>query len=269
MSKLFRKILTLVSEVNKQIADGEVRLLANSLSYSTLLSLIPFFAVSLSVFHAFGGLDKLYSEIEPMIMQNFASAAGKAALNSLQGLIFKIKPQTLGLLGFFGLLVTSTTLLIDMEGAVEKVWGVKEKRSFTLRIFFSWVFIFLGPLALASMLGALYSNKTGFFYLHKMYVNGGLLWMLTYFIYKYVPSERVHSGAAFFSAIAATLFLAVAQKLFSELTKGIYTYSKLYGSLATIPIFFLWISILWWIFLIGVSLCAVLNKKIAGRPITN
>ncbi len=268
MKRQIQKILALVSEVNKQITNGEVRLLANSLSYSTVLSLIPFFAVSLSVFHAFGGLDKLYAEIEPLIMQNLASAAGKTALSGIQSMIFKFKPQTLGLLGFLGLLITSTTLLIDMEAAIEKVWQIKEKRSFTLRIFFSWLIIFLGPLALAGLMGAMYSNKTGFFYLHKIYFNASLLWMIVLFIYKYVPSEQVDMKAAILSAIVATSFLAGGQKIFTLLTKTIFSYSKLYGSLATIPIFFLWISILWWIFLIGVALCAVLNKKIAGSPIT-
>lgn len=263
-----KKILALVFEVNKQIADGEVRLLANSLSFSTLLSLIPFFAVSLSVFHAFGGLDKLYSDIEPLVMQNFASAAGKTALSGLQNLIVKIRPQTLGLLGFFGLLVTSTTLLIDMEAAIQKVFEVKEKRPFTLRVFISWLVIFLGPLSLALIMGALFSDKGSFFYLHKVYFNASLLWLIVLFAYKYVPSVFVDVRAATISAIMATLFLAGAQKIFTVLTKTIFSYSKLYGSLATIPIFFLWISILWWIFLIGVALCAVLNKKIAGRPIT-
>ncbi len=269
VKKTIQKILSLVLEVNKQITDGEVRLLANSLSYSTLLSLIPFFAVSLSVFHAFGGLDRLYAEIEPLIMQNFASAAGKATLTNLQSLILKFRPRTLGFIGFLGLLITSTSLLIDMESAIEKVWQIRSKRSFTLRIFFSWLVIFLGPLALAGLMGALYANKSGFFFLHKIYINASLLWLIVLLVYKYVPSELVHFRAAILSAFAATLVLALGQRIFAFLTNSIFSYSKLYGSLATVPIFLLWISILWWIFLIGVALCAVLNKKIAGRPIIN
>ncbi len=261
MKKWIQRILALVFDVNKQIADGEVRLLANSLSYTTVLSLIPFFAVSLSVFHAFGGLDKLYAELEPLIMQNLASAAGKAALTNLQGIIFKINSQALGLLGFMGLLVTSTTLIIDMEAAVQKVWKVKLKRSFTYRVFFSWLIIFLGPLALAVLLGALYSDKNAFFYLHKNFFNGALLGLLVMFAYKFIPSARVTIWSAVVSAIVATVSFAAGQKIFMTLTRTIFTYSKIYGSLAAIPIFFLWISILWWIFLVGAALCAVLNKK--------
>lgn len=238
-----------------------MRLLANSLTYSTVISLIPFFAVSLSVFHAFGGLDKLYSEFEPIIVQNLASAAGKAALENLQGIIFKIKPQALGLLGFLGLLVTSTTLLIDMEAAVQKIWDVKIKRSFTFRVFFSWLIIFLGPLVLAALVGALYSDKGAFFYLHRNYFNAALLWLLVGLAYKFVPSVHVSNRSAIASAIVTTIALAAGEKIFTLLTKSIFTYSKVYGSLAAIPIFLLWLSILWRIFLVGAALCAVLNKK--------
>jgi len=261
MKKLFQKSLAFVFEVNKQIADGEVRLLANSLSYSTVLSLIPFFAVSLSVFHAFGGLDKLYAEIEPVIIHNLASAAGKTALENLQLLISKMRPQALGLLGFLGLLFTSTNLLIDMEAAVQKVWGLKAQRSFTFRIFASWLIIFLGPLILAAVMGIMFSNKDGFFFRHKAYFNIGILWSIVYLIFKYVPRTQVQFKAALIGAMTTTLCLAIGQKTFSVLAKKIFNYNNLYGSLAAIPIFFLWISILWWIALVGVALCAILNER--------
>ena len=81
------------------------------------------------------------------------------------------------------------------------------------------------------------------------------------FTYKFVPSVKVTTSSAIASAIVATVSLAAGQKIFTTLTKTIFNYSKVYGSLAAIPIFVLWISILWWIFLVGAALCAVLNKK--------
>ncbi len=267
MKKLIQKSLTLVIDVNKQIADGEVRLLANSLSYSSVLSFIPLFAVSLSVFHAFGGLDKLYLEYEPIVMQNLASAAGKIALENLQNVILRLKPQALGLIGFLGLLLTSTSLLFDMELAVQKVWGLKQQRSLTFRVFFAWLIIFLGPLALAAITGVLFSNKAGFFFRHKSALNIAFLLVSVYLIYRYVPRMKVRKRPAIVSAIFATVCLAAAQKIFSILTIKIFNYNNLYGSLAAIPIFFLWISILWWIFLIGVALCATLNTRLDKKNV--
>jgi membrane protein len=264
MKKLFQKILALVFEVNKQITDGEVRLLANSLAFSSVLSLVPLFAVSLSVFRAFGGLEKLYLDFEPIVMQNLAEAAGKVALENLQSLILHIKPQALGLLGFLGLLLTSTNLLWDMELAVQKVFGSKVHRSITFRIFFSWLIIFLGPLALASVTGLLFADKSAFFFRHKSFLNIGFLFFVVYLICRYVPRLKVYKWPAIISAVFTTVCLVLGQKIFTYLALKIFNYSKLYGSLAAIPIFLLWISILWWIFLIGVALCAALNQRIAA-----
>lgn len=261
MKKLFQKSLALVLEVNKQITDGEVRLLANSLAFSSVLALIPLFAVSLSVFHAFGGLDKLYLDFEPIVMQNLAEAAGKIALENLQTLILHLKPQALGLLGFLGLLLTSTNLLWDMELAVQKVFGSNVHRSITFRIFFSWLIIFLGPLVLASVTGFLFSNKTGIFFRNKSLLNTSFLLFTVYVIYRYVPRLRVFNRAAAIGAIFTTVCLVLGQKIFTYLALKIFNYSKLYGSLAAIPVFLLWISILWLIFLIGVALCATLNRR--------
>ncbi|RYZ66215.1 MAG: YihY/virulence factor BrkB family protein, partial [Proteobacteria bacterium] len=55
---------------------SDLSILAGSLAFSTVISLVPLLAVSLSVFTAFGGLDTLLHKIEPFILQNLVDASG-------------------------------------------------------------------------------------------------------------------------------------------------------------------------------------------------
>ena len=59
----------------------------------------------------------------------------------------------------------------------------------------------------------------------------------------------------------AALGVVLAQSFYARVTGHILSYSKIYGSIASIPIFFLWILVLWWIALAGVALCAVLENR--------
>src|SRR4051812_16785951 len=93
-----------------EIRAAELPLVASSLAYTTILSIIPLIAVSFSVFKAFGGLDKLYAAVEPIVFENLAEGSDERTLNTLKDFVSNIHTGTLGISGFVGLVFTSMAM---------------------------------------------------------------------------------------------------------------------------------------------------------------
>lgn len=254
--------LRLVRDTVKRMRESDVQILASSLAFGTVISLVPLLAVSLSVFHALGGFDSLMKQIEPFLMHNFVEASGAEASRYIRKAVKRIHSGALGIGGAVGLLIVSTKLFHEMETAVQRVWGLKSTRSIIKRLIVYWIVMFLGPLVLAVALGLIGSKDLG---LLPLIPKGSLtvvFGFISFFaIYKLVPSCPVSYRAAGWSALIATIGISLAQSFYVEITRNILRYNKVYGSLASIPIFLLWILVLWWICLGGVALCATLEKK--------
>ena len=69
---------------------------------------------------------------------------------------------------------------------------------------------------------------------------------------------------AFAAALLATVGLALAQEFYASAMRGLFRFSKVYGSLAGIPLFLLWIFLLWWIILLGATITAILQERLDG-----
>src|SRR5687768_455968 len=87
------------------IREAQIPLVASSLAYTTILSVIPLLAVSFAIFKAFGGLEKLYAVIEPMVLEYLAESASREAMQAIQGFIGKIHAGKVGAGGLIGLIV--------------------------------------------------------------------------------------------------------------------------------------------------------------------
>lgn len=254
-------LTTLISGTWRQMKESDVRILAGSLAFATVISLVPLLAVSLSVFHAYGGFESLLRKIEPFIMQNFVEASGAEISRYIRKAIERVHSGTLGLISVVGLFIASTKVFHDMETAVQKVWQIKQKRSLLKRLAVYWSIMFLGPLILAVALGVIGSRDLGLIdVIPKGVISLGFSFFAFLIIYKIVPACPVRWRSALASAILATIGVGLAQAFYSGLTKDILRYNKIYGSLASVPIFLLWILLLWWIFLAGAAFCATLER---------
>ena len=257
-----RRLRTTIHQTFQQIHTSDVSTLAGSLAFSTAVSLVPLLAVSLSVFTAFGGLDSLLHKIEPFILHNLVDASGAELSKTLRGAIERVHSRALGLGGALGLLIASTKIFYDMEKAVHRVWGIASDRKIWRQFLIYWVLMFLGPLLIAVILGVLGSKDLGLigpFPRAIILVSFEFITLLC--IYKFVPSTYVAWISALASASIATLAVAIAQAFYSGVMKTFFNTNKVYGSLASVPLFLIWILILWWICLVGVAYCAVLEKR--------
>lgn len=246
---------------------AQLFLIASSLAYTTILSLVPLLAVSFAIFQAFGGLDKLYQTLEPWIVSKLAAQAGEQAMQSLRASISNANAKALGLGGLLGLLFTSFSMLSNVEKAIHQVWRSRIERNWFHRIAAYWLFITLGPLGLALAIGFASSAATNsdlpLVRLLPSQWSVALLGVaLLFALYKGVPTRPVHWLAALGAAVWGAFGLAAARSGYSFYVRHAMTYDRVYGSLGAVPILLVWIYLVWLIVLTGVALSAVLQARL-------
>jgi len=261
--KTFRLLHQIIQDTLHQIRQAQLLMIASSLAYTTILSIIPLLAVSFAVFQAFGGMQKVYEVIEPLILSNLAEGTGHEVIDFMRSFIANIHTGVLGLTGFIGLIITTMSLLLSIEKSINKVWETKISRHFFHRVAIYWFIITIGPLALSIAVGLATSQDIPIW---KIFPQGSGLYIIAvgifYSIYKWTPQTRVDWRSALISSVITAIVWNVARSCYSIYTSQVLTYHKIYGSLGAIPIVLLWIYILWIIVLSGVALTVALQKNL-------
>lgn len=268
MNAVFRKdlgpkIWQVLKNTAQQMRDGELQLVAASLSFSTILGMVPFLAVVLATFQSIGGLEALYPKVEGFLLIYLREAAGSDVTKFIRIFIKNINAGKLGTTGAIFLFITSLKLMHDMEVGINRVWAHPRTRPFYRRLIFQWVLILLIPVALAIYVG--FISLEQFQFARRIFPvglsNSLVLVGSLFLIYKLVPDLKVSSKAALISAIIAAIGVYSVHKGFAYLTIEVFNYNKIYGSFAALPILLLWLLALWYVILAGVALCAGIQKR--------
>lgn len=253
---------SLWTDLSSDFRDCQLLTVASSLAYTTLLSIIPLLAVSFAIFQAFGGMEKLYATVEPFILANLAEGSSEEVISHLRRFIGNAHAGAIGAGGFVALMATSLSLLFSIEKAINRIWRAALDRHWFHRLSTYWFFITLGPLALAVAVGALTSEALP---IQTLLPSGSgmllLSWGLLFWLFKFVPNQKVEWKPAALSAFATAVALTSARWGYQLYTQKIVSYSRIYGSLGAVPILLLWIYVVWVILLTGVVITSVLQKR--------
>lgn len=251
--------------IYEEITD--IRFAAASLAFSTLLSLIPFLVIVFAVFQSVGGLEMLYPRFEGVLLNYLKEATGSTATKYIKTSLQSVKASTLGISGVVLLIMTTLGLIRNIDVAFNKIWKIRITKAAYKRIFLHWLILLTAPITLA-VLSAIKSIS----YLSN--ANSGLenqfiliVWItaLLFILYRVVPDTKVKALAAFSSALAASIALAVVQSSFLWLSLKVFKNNKIYGSLASFPIFLIWLLTVWYVVLGGVAFCAFLQHKLVKK----
>lgn len=226
---------------------------AGSLCFTSLLALVPLMAVVLGVLSWLPIADNLAEQLQNFLFANFVPAAGETVQNYL--LQFVGNTSTLTGAGAFFLIITSLMLMNTIEQSLNRIWQVSAPRSVSSRLMMYWSVLTMGPVliggsvALTSYITALAFNDGGNFILRfAPFMVAVLGFSLLYII---APNRRVHVRDAFVGGFLAAILFELAKAGFVWYVTTFPTYTKLYGALATFPIFLLWIYVSWIITLLG------------------
>lgn len=261
----FLRMMVLVFEGSVR---SDVFLLSAGLTYQVIFSLIPLLAVILSFFKAFGGMSNLAEKAVDLIVRQLSADPnrGDELKVYIQKLLENTNEATIGVVGFIVLIVTAFSLLTSMEKSFNRVWAVHTFRPIFRRLTIYWGILTVAPLFLAVSITAssfvqsqyLYvwlSEKIPFFSTLVLSLTPFLFtWIVFLTLYVMMPNTHVEFGSALVGAITAGTMWEVAKMGYLWYNSTFVSVERIYGSLAAIPIFLLWVYISWVIVLFGAEI---------------
>lgn len=241
---------------------------AGALSYTTLFAIVPLLAAVFAILSAFPVFADWRVRISDFIFNNFVPSAGNTVQQYL--LQFASNASKLTLLGVLGLLVSALMMMYSIEDRFNRIWRVQTKRSGGSRFLLYWAALTIGPLlvvtgiVIASHLFALttFGADTSQPSAFSQWLLAALPFVLTFLIlltmYKLIPNRTVALRHAAVAAFLAALLFEIARAAFALYVQRVPSYQQVYGALAVVPIFLIWIYFSWVIVLLGASLAAAL-----------
>lgn len=246
---------------------------ASSLTFTTLISMVPLFTVVLAVFSAFPMFGKLQLALQQWLSDSLIpEPIAKQVMGYLTQ--FAAKSSRLGLAGIVVLLVTAISLILTIDRTLNAIWRVRRARPLAQRVLVYWGVLTLGPVLLAGSLAItsfVLSASRGLI----GGLPGGLGLVLDLFqfalmsvgmaaLYRYVPNTEVKWNHAFSGGVFVALGLELAKRLLAWYLVKMPAYSAVYGAFASVPILLLWVYVLWLIVLLGAVIAAYLPSLLSG-----
>lgn len=248
------------------IEDSCLRVAA-SLAYTTLLSAVPLMAVVLTIFSAFPVFQSLESDIRYFIFSNFVPTAGEVVQKYFSD--FTTQAGNLTAMGIGSLIFTSLLLLRTIDTTLNGIWRIRHTRKTLNSFMVYWVILTLGPILLGiSIFVTSYLISLPFFsdFEPSIWKNflAGLPFITTSLaftlLYLLIPNRAVPWLYAVIGGVSAALLFEVAKKGFALYVTQSDLYQTVYGALATIPLFLIWIYVSWVVILLGAEITYCLSS---------
>lgn len=257
----------------RRLSQERLTQAAASLTFTTVISLVPLLAVMLALFTAFPAFDRLQVQLqgwfaEALLPPNIA----RTVFDYLNQ--FAEKAAGLGAFGVLGLLVTATLLLLTIDRSLNMIWRTPRPRPLAQRVMLFWAWLTAGPLLLAFALGqlslaaAVSSGWLGVIPGATAALGTLLSWLLmgALFgaVYRVIPNTEVLWRDALAGGLLAAVAFNVASRGFAWYIGRLPTYEAVYGTFATLPLALIWIYWSWLVVLGGALVSAWLPALRAG-----
>jgi membrane protein len=260
-------LLKLIYATVKGFTENELTLRAMSLVYTTLLSIVPLLAFSVSILKAFGIVD---NQLEPFLI-NFMEPLGEKGVEitgQIIGFIENINFGVLGIIGLVMLIYTSISLIMKIEDSLNHIWKVKKGRSLVRRFSDYITILLIGPVLMFAAIGLTASFESNAIVQKVLAIQPlGTLVLLSAklipylfvflvftFIYAVIPNTKVKIKSAFIGGAIAGIAWQTTGWVFAFSVAKSTKYAAIYSSLAVLILFMIWLYINWLILLIGAQI---------------
>ena len=251
----------------RRLKQEKLPQVAGSLTFTTTLALVPLLTIVLAIFTTFPVFSTFRASLEMYFVQ---TVMPKGISNTIIGNLtqFASKATRLSAVGAVALLFTSSAMISMVERAFNQIWRVKRTRPLQYRLLMYWALLTLGPLLFGlsltmtsqlfmatndlvrtvPLLGAL------FYTVVSLAVTCGAYTLL----YMTVPNRYVDWRDAVWGGLVAAVAFEIAKRGFGIFIKQFPNYTIIYGALAALPLFLLWMYLSWLITLVGALITAAL-----------
>ncbi len=263
--RLFRDFLSFL--LRSALEDRSLEV-ASELSYMTLLSLVPLMAVAVSVAGAFPVFAAVQRLVQDFIFANFVPTFGVVVQQYLQQ--FAHNASRLTVFGILSLVITSLVMMSTIDASFNRIWRVRARRRALANFTVYWAVLTLGPMLIGASLlltaqilsipgvtaatESLWGNST------LLGVTPFLASTLALFIlYIVVPNRSVTLLHALVGALVAAVLFEIAKRGFTLYITNVPTYETIFGAMAVIPVFLIWIYTSWLVALLGAEIAHALS----------
>ena len=251
-----------LTAVIDQCAHDKVIIRASGLAYASLLASVPLVAVLFALFVAFAAFDDVEARLRDVVLSQLLPARQEEIVGYLQQ--FAANTRGLGLVGFVLLVITAILLLDNVESNFNEIWHVSSRRSliskitaYTSVLVFGSVFLGASLSISARIKAALFAGTRTDLSLISRFGSSllplGLTFVALLMMYLVIPFSRVRLPCAVSGAAVAAVLWELAKNVFANTIGESVQYSTLYGSLAVVPIFLVWLYLSWIIVLLGLE----------------
>jgi len=254
---------------------------AGSLTYTTLLSLVPLITVALAVATAFPVFDETIGALQLFLLENFLPDAQGIDTIADQITAFTSNAGRLTAIGLVFFFVTAVMLMMTIDTSLNRLFRVQRARPMLQQVLMYWAVITLGPVLIGLSLSMTsFAVGASFGWLRLSIVADAVLRVLPFLftcaalslLYAIVPNRHVRARDALIGGVLAGIAFELAKRGFAIYLTRFPTYTLIYGAFATIPIFLVWLYMSWVVVLAGGTLTAMLPayryaeaKPIPGR----
>ena len=242
---------------------------AGSLTFTTLLSLVPLLAVSFALFTRFPVFLRFEQAIEQHLLRSLLPAElSRTVLQTLHQ--FAVNASGLTWAGSAFLLVAALALLLTIENALNQMWQVARNRPLLRRVGLYLVMLAVGPPALGVSLWAtstLIGASLGWIGAlppsMAFVLDLGPLLLATLVLtalFRFVPNAKVPLADALVGGLLGGLAFELGKRGFAAYLVKLPTYRTVYGSFAAVPMFLLWMYFSWLVTLLAAMVTANLAR---------
>ncbi|OGB23077.1 MAG: hypothetical protein A3I66_08670 [Burkholderiales bacterium RIFCSPLOWO2_02_FULL_57_36] len=251
----------------RRLNEEHLPQVAGSLTFTTVLALVPVLTIALAIFTAFPLFNTFRSALEAYFIESLMpQSVSNTILKYLTQ--FASQAKRLSAVGAILLVVTAVAMIAMIDRTFHQIWRVKTRRPFVQRVLVYWATVTLGPLLIGISM-----TFTSFLYTatsdvaNQMPIAGEIFYTLVSvlltgaaftLLYMVVPNRLIDWRDAAWGGIVAAIAFEITKRLFVIFVAKFPTYTVLYGALAALPIFLVWIYLGWFITLMGAVIAAAL-----------
>lgn len=259
------KQLRIILLVIKGFDEDKCALRASALTFYSLLSIVPAFALLFGVAKGFG-LQKL---LEKELFEKFRGQEEVMTwvISFAQSMLDNTRGGLIAGVGVAFLLWFIIRLLGNIERSFNEIWGVSQGRKISRKLTDYLAVVFICPilLVMASSVNLFITTQITQI-TQKIDLLGALspiimfsvkalpycvIWLLFTFIYVFMPNTNVYYRSAFIGGIVAGTVFQIVQWAYITFQIGVAKYGAIYGSFAALPLFLIWLQASWVIVLFG------------------
>lgn len=253
--------------MQRRLSEEQVPQVAGSLTFTTVLAVVPVMTIAFAIFTTFPLFNTFRDALEAYFVQSLMPrGVTNTILDNLS--LFAAKANRLSAVGAVTLVLTAIMMFAIVDRSLNRIWRVKTPRSFTQSLIVYWAIMTLGPLLIGASLSftTLVSPVASTLAQQLPWlgtvaaISISLLLMTMFFglLYLIVPNRLVDWRDALIGGLVAAIAFEMTNRGFAFFITKFPSYRVIYGALAAVPIFLVWVYLFWLITLLGAVLAVAL-----------